>query len=383
MPLCPRCQAALSPRATFCANCGTLSQSDIAGEVVQAPDGRPNLKQDETEVPVAVAPKRDFELSWPREDVHVHDGLPPSSASSRRRWPKKTVLAAAVLVTLIALPLVAMAAGVRVVFGGQAADLVAADLDQKTTRKLRASCPTRILSDDQSLACEVTDLETGNVVGSVDVGQRADGSLTVRSYGNVVSAALASPTASAAPSTPPPSPAEILADKNRAARASVASLKKAHSKTLFGKFQPARSASQSPWIVGASGNRALFRVWNDRLSKWRPPFVLLSMRDLEFKRIKSVDVTGDGRTDFILTGTEPSSGFPFGSLLINMGRNAKSVTFTDSDGRYGAVFNLKWTGSELISDYGSWNRISAPGGYSRTRWHPKGHRVLLWVESPP
>ena len=95
-----------------------------------------------------------------------------------------------------------------------------------------------------------------------------------------------------------------------AAKASAASLKKAHPTTAFENIQRAESASGDRGIVGISGNRALFRVWNDRLSKWGAPFILLRMRDLQFEGIRNVDATGDGQTDFLLTGTAPSQVSP-------------------------------------------------------------------------
>ncbi len=72
-------------------------------------------------------------------------------------------------------------------------------------------------------------------------------------------------------------------------------------------------------------------------------------------------MTGNRRRDFILQGCG-SDGTPSGGLLVNNGGGAHPATFTDGDGRYGAVFALQAVGSTLISDYGAYGYVSSPGG---------------------
>lgn len=293
------------------------------------------------------------------------------------------MIAFALLVPVV--PLIAWLSGLRLVHGDRAAALVAADLSKNDAPGLRTTCPTRVLWGGQVLTCNVNDIKTGETVGTVQVIQRRDG-LGVHSYSASVASGFSprtpAPTASASPTPPPPSPTEVLAQENAAARARLGSLKRSHPKHRFGRYQPARKFAHSPWIVSVSGRRAILWKWVESISEWRSGEILLRMRDMRFDRIRSVDITGDGRMDFLLTGTEPSSGFPYGSLVVNRGRDARAAILKTSEGRYGATFNLKWTGSELISDYGSWNRISVPEGYSRTRWERKSRTSLIWVERP-
>lgn len=386
MEHCSRCQATLSPGAPFCASCGAVAPS----EAVDVDSGVPDA---EKRTPVLTKPVTATSTvtdgPTPSSDKarleYDERGLSPAPAKPARRGWKKRV-AITVVLLLLAVPLIAMLSGLRLVSGTRATAFVAADLTQKSTRWWRTSCPTQIMRTDGILTCEVTDRQTGATLGTVEVIQREDGSLAIHSYSSPVSSAFGpttNPAATPAPSrSPRPSPEEVLAEQNAAARARVKTLKGAHPKQKFGRFQPARKPLNSPWIVSISGNRALWWVWNDSVSGWQSQSVLLRMRDLRFERIRNVDVTGDGRIDFILTGTAPSSRVPYGSLVVNRGNDAEAATFKDAQGRYGATFNLKWTGSELISDYGSWNRISAPEGYSRTRWDRKGRSSLVWVERP-
>lgn len=311
------------------------------------------------------------------------ESSPTRATTSSRGWKTPAVVAVALIVPAILL--IAWLGGLRVVHGNRASALVAADLSKNDAPGLRTSCPTRVLWNGQVMTCNVTNIETGETVGTVQLMQRKDG-LGVQTYSASISGEIGPttppPTSSPSPAPPPPSPAQVLAQENASARARVGSLKRSHPEHIFGRYQPAKKITHRPWIVSISGRRAILWKWIDPTSKWRLEEVLLRMRDVRFDRIQNVDITGDGRLDFLLKGTEPSSGLPFGSVVVNRGSDAKAATFKDSQGRYGATFNLKWTGSELISDYGSWNRISVPGGYSMTRWKRKGRTSIVWVETP-
>lgn len=382
MQHCSHCQATLGPDVQFCSNCG----ADVpfgAASVNSAPPEANQHTSARTELPTAASTVADY--PFPRVENPRMSQQPPDAGASgkkpgRSSWKKRVAVAVGVAVPAILL--VGFLSGLGLVSGARAAALVAADLKRSGTRTLRVWCPNQVLSKERTLTCEVKDPGTGNVLGTAEVIRHADGSLAVSSYSTALASEFdLSPDAPTASAPPTPSPKERMRDENADARWQVSMLKRGHPKHTFGRFQRARKPWHTPWIVSVSGKRSHLWRWDDADYKWRNESTLLNMRDLPFERIRNVDVTGDGRVDFLLKGTDPTSGFPYTALVINRGNDAKAATFKEGDGRYGAVAFLEWTGSELISDYGRWNRISIPGGYTRTRWDRKG-KTLVWIERP-
>lgn len=190
------------------------------------------------------------------------------------------------------------------------------------------------------------------------------------------------PSASSSPaSSPTYVPPATTTERTAAARYALPRLKQKYPKHTFGKVQPALSDADKPWVVSIAGKKAQTWWWSNGTQNWYLDDKLLNMRNVRFDRIKQVDVTRDGRKDFLLLGTALDDGYPYGALLVNHGEYANYATFRGSEGRYGAVFNLVWDGSSLLSDYAAYDVTSAPDGYGRTRW-VRDKKKDVFVERP-
>lgn len=259
-------------------------------------------------------------------------------------------------------------AGYSLVTGDKAAHKVVDALDNTIDDDFVVHCPFAFLREGRAIKCEVVRVADGAALGTAEVALIGGApSVTYEASSAAQSAAAAEPTESptTAPSVSP------LAE----ARASFATLKSRHPAHKFSRVQP---YGENPWAISIKGRKAYDWTWYD---EWERTDRLLNMNDVWFKRIQEADTVGNWRRDFLLLG-EDSDGEPYGSLLMNEGGWTRQVVFSDSEGKYGAAAHLEWTGSELISDYGSHGHASSPGGYARTKWVPKKGKKHVLVEQP-
>ena len=269
--------------------------------------------------------------------------------------------------------------GLRYVSSDEATATASAALKSAARGDLALTCPGHFGRPGSTLRCSATAIDDGQASGEIILVQDNHGSLTVQDLR--FDAATQAPV----PSASPPSDADRVAAELANASAEVSEVKSQHPDHTFSSVQEVDSPIDSPWLVSIDGKRALTWRWNDSTSTWQVDKVVLRMSQLHFDTITRADITGEGRKDFLLngTGSGDDKGLPFSAVLLHRGFTASPVSFKGLTGdHYSAAFNLKWNGSELISDYGEVGYVTDPGEYEVTRFERKGPTSKVWIERP-